>query len=147
MSELALRYKKIQQEVTIKEDCGRWITNGFTSSALGAEHRYSSELENQLNMLESISSGVTVQYKCTDVATNTKQARAHTLEQMKTVYSDFIAYKEAQLTIYENLVANIDSALTIEAVETVIWPDPNTDEVRNAEALAEAKRLEPENYK
>ena len=40
------------------------IVNGFDSSALGSPHLYASEPEDQLNLIGSVSSGVTMPYSC-----------------------------------------------------------------------------------
>lgn len=116
------------QIATITGACGAAITAGFQSSALGAPYTYPSELEDQMNLNGSVTdalinqnmSGWTTQFKCAD-STGTWTYRTHTSPQMQKVGQDFIAYKLAQLSRKEQLVAQVNAAADVATVQGITW--------------------------
>lgn len=140
---------KIRKMVELKELCKYELLGGFTSDALGSSHVYSSEYENQVNLSEAVSRNTPVNYKCMEVSTAVKNRKRHTPNQVKQVQQDWILFKEAKFAQLDELILQIENATTEDEVNAIVWPTPYDDEltVRNAEAMAEAKRLEPENYK
>lgn len=105
--------------------CAKAITGGFQSTALGAAHRYSSELDDQLNLTGAILRGLDMPYACRD-RDGVKAFRPHTAEQLRQVGDDFTVYKLQLLQkandlkqLLEEAVANNDFA----AVEAVSWSD------------------------
>lgn len=100
--------------------CAAEVTAGFTSSALGAQHRYDSDLESQLNLLGAASLGVDVPYTCTD-GLNAKEARLHTPAQMQQVLLDGAAVKIAALAKFRGLKNQVLAAADSAAVAAIFW--------------------------
>lgn len=103
--------------------CEAAITNGFRSSALGALHSYTSEITDQLNLMDAVSSGLPSLYPCRDEI-GIRLFREHSAEQLRIVSSDFSTYKLKLLIYSGDLKARLDSALAegnLAAMEQVVW--------------------------
>jgi len=84
-----LKAEKVRE---LSEACKAAIVGGFTSTALGAPHRYDSDLEAQVNLIGAAALPGPVEYTCTDGA-GVKAVRAHTVAQIKQVLTDGAALK------------------------------------------------------
>lgn len=96
---------------------------GFTSSTLGAPHRYASDLGSQVKLAGAAISalaGDAVQYECTEVSTGTTAPRAHTATQMKQALIDgknrAVAYKLHQTDLRNQVAAIVVDGTTTEAI-------------------------------
>ncbi|MDI7227907.1 hypothetical protein QMM87_04345 [Leptospira santarosai] len=67
--------------------CEQKIVSGFASTALGASYFYSSDRDDQLNLVGLVSLNASVLYKCTD-KDGIKEYRNHTADQIKQVLND-----------------------------------------------------------
>lgn len=103
--------------------CTAAITGGFWSSALGAPHRYSSELDDQLNLTGAVLRGEDLPFACRDEQ-GLKAFRLHTAAQLRRVGDDFTHYKLQLLQRANDLKQRLDQALAIgdiEALGAVSW--------------------------
>ena len=96
------------------------ITGGFVSEALGSPHLYSSQLEDQINLLGAVLAGVDLDYVCTDAA-GVKAARRHTAAQIRKVYEDGLAHKATHIYRYHQLAAQVQQADSPEALQSISW--------------------------
>lgn len=74
------------------------IMSGFTSDALGATHRYDSELEDQINILGSVVATLVMSlpsmvYGCLDITKTVKEYKDHTAAQLVQVYATGVQVK------------------------------------------------------
>ncbi|MNM23666.1 hypothetical protein D3C81_340710 [compost metagenome] len=107
----------------IDSACQQAITGGFESDALGAGHRYSSELDDQLNLTGAILRGVDMPYACRDAA-GFKAFRSHTTVQLRQVGDDFTVFKLQLLQKANDLKQRLELAVAdddLAAVEAVTW--------------------------
>lgn len=116
------------------------ITGGFSSSALGTAHTYPSQITDQLNLhtataastLPGVSSTYTASLWCETpavAATSTTAAvpaswayTSHTAAQVQTVFTALQAWVQAQQTTHAGLIAQVNAATTVAAVQAVVWP-------------------------
>ena len=109
--------------VVLKSACSAAINAGFVSPALGSEHRYDTDQPtDQVNLIAAGLGGVDLPYTCTDLATETKQQRPHTAEQLAQVYAEASAEKVRLLGVLDAARATlnavvISSTLTAALVE------------------------------
>lgn len=97
------------------------IVAGFESDALGSPHRYDSEETDQLNLIGAVQLGITLQYRCTEVATGIKAHREHTASEIAQVLNDGAVIK---MTLLQTLAAKralVEAATTIEDVQAITW--------------------------
>lgn len=103
--------------------CESAITAGFQSSALGAPHQYSSQLDDQLNLTGAILRGLDMPYACRDEQ-GAKAFRLHTAAQLRQVGDDFTLYKLQLLQRANELKQQLDLALEAgdaEAMAQIRW--------------------------
>ncbi|UPY80449.1 hypothetical protein FH581_020385 [Leptospira weilii] len=98
--------------------CESKIIAGFTSSALGAPHFYSSDRDDQLNLVGLGSLNSSVSYKCTD-QNGVKEYRNHTSEQIKQVLNDGAIRKTFLLQKCANLKVAIQIINTVEELDEI----------------------------
>lgn len=115
-----LEVVKTAKIAALSNQCQRDISAGFDSEVLGATHRYSAALEDQLNLMGSALLGVDVPYVCTD-GSGVKAARLHTAAQMQQVYAEGAAIKGAKLGKFHALRQQVEAADSIAAVEAIEW--------------------------
>jgi hypothetical protein len=111
--------------VEINGQCEGAITAGFWSSALGARHFYSSQLDDQLNLTGVILGGLDSLYACRDEQ-GFKDFRPHTVAQVRRVGDDFTVFKLQLLQRANNLKQRLDLALAAgdcDALAAVTWSD------------------------
>lgn len=112
-----------RQSAQVERGCGEAITAGFASHALGAPHRYSSELDDQLNLTGAILRGLDMPYACRDEQ-GVKAFRLHTAAQLRQVGDDFTLYKLQLLQHANELKQQLDLALEAgdaEAMAQIRW--------------------------
>ncbi|WP_271105104.1 phage tail protein [Pseudomonas tohonis] len=122
-AQLVARHAAITAQ--IDQACEAAITGGFWSSALGAPHRYSSQMDDQLNLFGAVLRAVGMLYACYDEA-GVKAFREHSAQQLHQVGADFSEYKLQQLQHAHVLKQQLDTARTagdLAALEAVSW-DP-----------------------
>jgi hypothetical protein len=110
----------------INSACEATIIGGFWSSALGAAHQYSSQLDDQLNLTGSVLRGADMPYACRDQQ-GLKAFRVHTVAQLRQVGDDFTLFKLQLLQYANELKQQLDQALTagdVDALERVTWEAP-----------------------
>ncbi|MDU9400191.1 hypothetical protein [Pseudomonas sp. zfem003] len=103
--------------------CESAIISGFQSAALGTPHRYSSQLDDQLNLTGAILRGLDMPYACRDEQ-GVRDFRLHTAEQLRQVGDDFTLYKLQLLQRANALKQQLDLALAagdIEAMQAITW--------------------------
>lgn len=100
--------------------CKKTILGGFTSSALGSPYRYSSEPEDQNNLMGARLFGVDMPYVCTDEH-GLKMPREHTAAQIQQVFLDGAIYKQSLIYHYHELRLAIEAATTVEEVAAINW--------------------------
>ncbi|EMO13567.1 hypothetical protein LEP1GSC165_1498 [Leptospira santarosai str. CBC523] len=88
--------------------CESKITSGFASTALGASYFYSSDRDDQLNLVGLVSLNAPVLYKCTD-ENGVKEYRNHTANQIKQVLNDGAIRKTLLLKNCASLKAMIQT--------------------------------------
>lgn len=107
----------------INGSCEQAITSGFTSSALGTLHHYTSKLDDQLNLTGAVLRGLDMPYACRDEQ-GVKEFRLHTAEQLRQVGDDFTLYKLQLLQHANKLKQQLDLALAtgdVEAMALIRW--------------------------
>ena len=98
--------------------CVDAITGGFQSSALGERFRYSSQLDDQLNLTGAILRGVEMPYACRDEQ-GVKAFRLHSAEQLRQVGDDFTVFKLQLLQHANELKQQLDEALAAGDADTL----------------------------
>ncbi|EKT88344.1 hypothetical protein [Leptospira santarosai] len=88
--------------------CESKITAGFASTALGTPYFYSSDRDDQLNLVGLASLNASVLYKCTD-DDGIKEYRNHTADQIKQVLNDGAVRKTLLLKNCASLKAMIQA--------------------------------------
>ncbi|EMO20725.1 hypothetical protein LEP1GSC168_0066 [Leptospira santarosai str. HAI134] len=98
--------------------CESKITAGFASTALGAPHFYSSDHDDQLNLVYLVSLNASVLYKCTD-KNGIKEYRNHTAEQIRQVLADGAVLKSFYLQRAAALKKGIVFAKSLDALKEI----------------------------
>lgn len=121
----AIRKKKSKE---IKSNCSIQIISGFSSTALGSEHHYPSDATDQLNLsatvqrasLSDVTSTDTFPFLCKD-SNDIWDYRMHTQAQMETLGADAYNFILAARVKNAQLQAQIQSATTVEAINSIQW--------------------------
>lgn len=119
--QISARY--YERYAAINEACEAAITSGFWSSALGQQHQYASQLDDQLNLTGAILAGVDTPFACRD-SQGVKDFRPHTIVQLRQVGDDFTSVKLALLQKANSLKQLLDQALAAkdpDALNAVVW--------------------------
>jgi hypothetical protein len=117
-----LQYAKDAKKAELNKKCDLTIMGGFTSSALGAPHTYSSVLTDEIwynatkNRFDIDATFTSVDWKTIDAGYLT-----HTKAQFQQVFIDGHAYGNNQIAKLNNLKAQVDSATTQTDVEGIVW--------------------------
>lgn len=107
----------------INTACEAEITSGFWSAALGESHRYSSQLDDQLNLTGVILQGLDNLYACRDLR-GVKEFRPHTAKQLRQVGDDFTMFKLQLLQKANGLKQQLDQSLAtgdLADIKAVVW--------------------------
>lgn len=120
-----LPIEKIAEEklADMQRECSIDIEAGFISSALGEQHRYSSDRDSQTNMqwdLFAAMAGESVPHICYDGA-GVRAERMHTAEQMIQVSRDFGGHIWPKRRKYGEIRAQIESATDKAALIAISW--------------------------
>lgn len=91
--------------------CNQSILAGFTSSALGAEHQYGFDMEDQANLTGRLA-GIAAGTSPAEFLWKTKDVGPllHTIAQFKQVCADGDARKESQISRYWTLKSQVEAA-------------------------------------
>lgn len=109
---------KINKHRELLSDLASAIKSGYTSSATGEELSYSLNSEDMNDLSGLIELGnVSGKYR----AGNSKRFVAHTLQQLKQVRDDGVAYKYVAYEKLEALQDQITAATTVEEIEAITW--------------------------
>lgn len=108
--------------------CKAAIYAGFTSSALGSVHTYPAEDADQQNLSASVLGSLmpnlaadwTTPFWCAD-ASGLWSYAAHTAAQIQQVGQDGKAAVIAAITKKAQLVAQVNAAPSVEAVQSIVW--------------------------
>lgn len=123
----AILAKLYQEKLTeITSGCAQYIEGGFSSSALGEPYRYSSKLEDQVNLSGLMFSGLDSAYPCTD-AEGIQQYREHTSVQLQQVNKDLVIFKQAALQLADKLKRDLAQALQdkkLKVMRAIQWSAP-----------------------
>ncbi len=114
-------FKKLQNTKInqINQFCETAIVSGFKSSALGIEHTYKSDRDDQINLMGLVTTGLDDVCKCSDG--EIWEWKPHTSTQLKEVFDNGIAYKK-QMLIKANTYKNqVLSATTVEEINKIVW--------------------------
>lgn len=125
---LTLAQAQAAQIVAVTNACQAAIFGGFTSSALGAPHIYPAQIIDQQNlsasvlasMMPGVSADWTTPFWCEDSSGNWSYA-LHTAAQIQAVGQDGKAAIIASIQKKAGLVAKIEAATTIAAVQAITW--------------------------
>lgn len=112
--------------------CEAAIVGGFTSSALGSEHVYQSDRDDQINLMGLVTAGADDLLKCgvvttvieedgTEIETITWEWKQHTAAQLKAVFDDGALFKKQQLIKANTLKAQVAAATTAEELDGIVW--------------------------
>jgi len=113
------------QIAKVSASCQATILAGFTSSALGATRNYPSQDTDQRNLLSAVSASVGA---ATGWATpiwcavgDVWSFESHSAAQVQQVNGDWLAARVVAQKKYADLVAQINAAATVAAVEAIDW--------------------------
>lgn len=124
---LTLEAKRARKIKEINDSAKASIIGGFTSLALDGVnvYHYQSDLEDQLNLIGLVSSGVDDYFTCSvdDGAGNptTWVATLHTIAQLQQVLLDGKALKQASLVKARDLKTQADNATSITELDAIVW--------------------------
>lgn len=115
-----MEYLKSKMASSIESSYLAAMQSGFTSSALGLPHRYSSDGLSMVLLVGAASTGVSVSFECTD-ENGLKEMRLHTAEQMRQVLNDGAGIAVSLKVKKRDLLAQIESATTEEVLGDIVW--------------------------
>ncbi|BAV77770.1 tail fiber assembly protein [Pseudomonas chlororaphis subsp. aurantiaca] len=115
-----------QKLAEIDSGCSAYIEGGFHSSALGEPYRYSSSLEDQVNLNGILFSELDSVYPCYD-ASGARSFKAHTRDQLHLVNQDLVRFRQASLQQADLLKTQLAQALKdkkLKAMQAIEWTPP-----------------------
>lgn len=113
--------QKAVARVRVNNGYKKYITGEFSSNALGQARYYESSLEAQMNLIGAVIAEQDMDYRCAASKGGTKLIFAHTAAQIKQVFLDGVAYKQAGILKLTNLEAQIDAATTQAELDAIKW--------------------------
>ncbi|WP_339433263.1 DUF4376 domain-containing protein [Pseudomonas sp. EA_65y_Pfl2_P78] len=119
----ALQDKKLQ---VIATDCAAYIAGGFNSSALGESYRYSSAIDDLVNLNGQVLLGMDDVYPCYD-AHQVMTFLPHTIAQLQKVSHDLVRFRQAAQQHAETLRQAVAKALKdkdLKAMKAITWTPP-----------------------
>lgn len=105
----------------INEICEKTIISNFTSLALGTNHSYQSDRDDQTNLMGLVIDNKDDLLKCTNLADTTTEWVIHTAAELRKVFEDGKRHKKDNLIKAQSLKNFVTMATTVEAIEQVIW--------------------------
>ena len=115
---LVLANCKTSKKQSFSASCGNQITNGFTSSALGSSHHYSSAATDQMNINTVAVSGGSLW--CRDADGNWSFT-LHTKAQAVQVQKDMVGLIQRTQVKYADLLVKITEATSMVELENLNW--------------------------
>lgn len=116
---------KAAQIALLNGACQRQIIAGFSSSALGTARTYPSADADQRNLLSAVtaSQGQAAAWATPIWCANagTWSFASHTAAQVQQVNADWLAFRVAAQQKYANLIAQVNAATTVAAVQAITW--------------------------
>ncbi|RBH53182.1 MULTISPECIES: hypothetical protein [Pseudomonas] len=115
-----------QKLEAIGSACSRYIEGGFISSALGEPYRYSSQMDDQINLTGMVLSGLDASYACFDL-NQVKAFRPHTAAQLHLVGQDLVRFKQAALQQADTFKQELATALKdkkLKVMRAIQWTPP-----------------------
>ena len=111
--------------------CDAEMVGGFVSSALGAAYTYPTKPTDQVNLIGAATdannpanlSTWTRAFPCAD-STGVWARRDHTAVQIRQVFADGVTAREALSAQLAALVAQVEAATTVAAVQAIVWTSP-----------------------
>ncbi|WP_277759575.1 hypothetical protein [Pseudomonas sp. A34-9] len=119
----ALQQKTMQ---AIGSDCAAYIAGGFNSNALGETYRYSSAIDDQVNLNGLVLLGVDEIYPCYD-SHQVMVFLPHTIAQLQKVSLDLVRFRQAAQQHAETLrqaVAKAQKDKDLKAMKAITWTPP-----------------------
>lgn len=119
----ALHEKKLQ---AINAGYNTYIAGGFNSNALGVPHRYSSTIDDQVDLNGQVLLGLDDVYPCYDVD-QVKAYRPHTIAQLQKVSQDLVRFRQAAMQHADSLGLDLAKALKdkdLKAMKAITWTPP-----------------------
>ncbi|NBA97977.1 phage tail protein [Pseudomonas sp. R5(2019)] len=116
-----LRYQ--EQLIALNSACQREITGGLWSTALGERYRYSTELDDQVNLTGMALRGLDGPYACYDEQ-GIKVFRPHTAAQLRQVSDEFTEFKMLRLQKVADLTVRLQNARLAQdltAINAINW--------------------------
>lgn len=114
----------------LSADCGRAITGGFQSDALGSVHTYPSDIKDQLNLMgsvtDSIVPGLPEDWKTPFWVRDVEGSwsyKMHGATEIQQAGRDGKAHVVQCQTLLAELTATVLAAATAEAVTSIKWPE------------------------
>jgi hypothetical protein len=104
----------------------QYIAGGFNSDALGELHRYSSAIDDQVDLNGQVLLGLDDVYPCYDVD-QVKAFRRHTIAQLQKVSQDLVRFKQAAMQHADSLRQTLAKALDdkdLQAMKAITWTPP-----------------------
>jgi hypothetical protein len=103
--------------------CQEEVFSGFSSDALGSPHTYSSQIEDQMNLIgvqiQAIA-GQSVNYVCVDSA-GVKEGRLHTPAQIQQVFAAGAGIKQNLISKFHQLREQVEAATIADVVHQISW--------------------------
>ncbi|KIQ61093.1 hypothetical protein [Pseudomonas fluorescens] len=121
-----LAMQQAQTLQAISAGCSAYIAGGFCSSALGEVYRYSSAIDDQVNLNAQVLLGVDDLYPCYDVD-QVQAFRPHTIAQLQKVSHDLVRFRQAALQHAETLRQAVAEALAkkdLKTLKLITWTPP-----------------------
>lgn len=113
-----LAQAQTKQSAILSTACAAAIQSGFTSAALGTAYGYGCNPADQANIALAAAAGGSLW--CDD-ATGVWAYKAHTATQAQQVQKDLAAHVQGAQSHYATLLAQINAATTVKAVEAIVW--------------------------
>lgn len=112
-----------QKLLTINADYSAYIAGGFNSNALEETFRYSSAIEDQVNLNGQVQLGMDDVYPCYD-ANQVKAFRPHTIAQLQRVSHDLVRFKQSAQQHADSLREALTKAREekdLKAMKAITW--------------------------
>lgn len=105
--------------------CRAAILAGFASSALGTEHSHPSQDADQRNLQSAVSASIGAAATWTTpiwcASAGSWSLVSHSAAQVQQVNADWLAFRVAAQQKYANLIAKINAATSVTAVQAITW--------------------------
>ncbi|KVE40086.1 DUF4376 domain-containing protein [Burkholderia sp. BDU5] len=110
------------QIATLTQACANAITSGFSSNALGLANSYPSTLTDQANQNAAAQCSTGGLLWC--ATGGTWSFKSHTRAQAQAVVASFVAWLNKCQQQLVTLTDKVNEATSVDAVESIVWVDP-----------------------